>query len=863
MNKEKFRKQVQKELEKFNKEQVVNFAWRCAVRALPFLGSNGNFNFWNKEYRQRYIYSIFCALDINASHAASSTVSHSTADTLSRDASNALSYAASEAFSYAVYAAYDAADAAVNAVSYYSSYGASHGAVHPTVTSYAAYAASYACQAAAKNNMNLESIILRDLYNIQSRRGENQYRLTDLYGEIWGNFQKALDAEGCTYWEQLYKNFFDSGFVLDSKALSRRLNVPKEIQEQGAAAVANYLEKLEKGATRLNEARILILGDKGAGKTSIARRLNDPEAPMDTDDASTAGVNIMLWKLEHENINVRIWDFAGHIVTHAVHQFFLSERCLYIIVYDGRTEDRNRLVYWLNHMKNYGGDSKAIILVNKRDQYSVDIPINFLKEQYAIEGFYTFSIKDDKLYLEAFREKVRLYIESNPSWSRQVIPTNYFYVKNELESFFDKGDKEKGSEHITRDTFNKIAIKYGVKDIEELLEDLHFLGVSLWYKDMGEFNTLILNPEWISHGVYKIINWVNEEKKHSLNLNDFTTVFKEDEMRYPSKKHKFLFKLMMHYELAYETMDGKEIIIPHLLKEDRPKELPDFPVGESLMLRYKAEQPLPSNTVSRFIVRHNQQIKKANMNDLVWRYGVVLEDDSDCIALVREEDRSISVSVKGKDKTNYISVLRTTLNDIFNSYKSEKPELLYRIERFGQIPDELEAKDPLWLPDRKIINHHQREKPYYDDTTDQNISMAGVVYNYNIKAENIISRWQGHNIMKTTFNFRECNIGLQGNLNVLAQLLTEKDEKEEAKELENAASALEQIENCKSEEVKKKGIANRLKRLLDDLDNKESRLHKTVKGIRNGISIAQDIAKDYNNIAQWAGLPQVPTPFLK
>lgn len=51
----------------------------------------------------------------------------------------------------------------------------------------------------------------------------------------------------------------------------------------------------------------------------------------------------------------KVVNFAWHTVTHAVHQFFLSERCLYIMVYDGRTEERNRLVYWLNHMKNFGG----------------------------------------------------------------------------------------------------------------------------------------------------------------------------------------------------------------------------------------------------------------------------------------------------------------------------------------------------------------------------------------------------------------------------------------------------------------------------------------------------------------------------
>jgi S-adenosylmethionine/arginine decarboxylase-like enzyme len=46
----------------------------------------------------------------------------------------------------------------------------------------------------------------------------------------------------------------------------------------------------------------------------------------------------------------------------------------------------------------------------------------------------------------------------------------------------------------------------------------------------------------------------------------------------------------------------------------------------------------------------------------------------------------------------------------------------------------------------------------------------------------------------TTFNFYDCNIGLQGDLNELAQLLIETGKKQEAKELENVAKALEQLE---------------------------------------------------------------------
>jgi hypothetical protein len=114
-----------------------------------------------------------------------------------------------------------------------------------------------------------------------------------------------------------------------------------------------------------------------------------------------------------------------------------------------------------------------------------------------------------------------------------------------------------------------------------------------------------------------------------------------------------------------------------------------------------------------------------------------------------------------------------------------------------------------------------------------------------------------------TFNFKNCNLNLQSNLNDLAQLLTESGNKEEAKELTKTAKALEQAEEYKTkEEVQKKGIANRLQRLVNDLQDENSRLYRTVKGIKHGINIAQNIANGYNDIAQWVGLPQVPKPFL-
>ena len=315
---------------------------------------------------------------------------------------------------------------------------------------------------------------------------------------------------------------------------------------------------------------------------------------------------------------------------------------------------------------------------------------------------------------------------------------------------------------------------------------------------------------------------------------------------------------MKCYELAYETDEKKCLIIPHLLNEDQPAELPIFQIGESLMLRYKAEQPLPPDTISRFIVKHNEEIKKGKKeNSWVWRYGVVLHDGNDTIALIREENRTISVSVKGKNQTDYLDKLRKTLNGIFKSYKSKKPELQYRVQRFGEIRGDFENENALWLPDSRIYNHYINNRPYYDDSSGRDLPIQPVVKIYNITAENLIMDGQGNRIesVRNTFNFRNCNINLQGNLNDLASSLKNNGEIEEAKALEDAANALSEAEQCKTpEEVKKKGIVSKLKRIVEDLGNEKSELHKAVKRIKYGIEVAQKIAKGYNDIAQWVGL---------
>ena len=53
-----FEDQLKNKLQKMTEEQIVLFAWLCAVRALPFIGAKGNFNHWKQKDRQRHLYSL-------------------------------------------------------------------------------------------------------------------------------------------------------------------------------------------------------------------------------------------------------------------------------------------------------------------------------------------------------------------------------------------------------------------------------------------------------------------------------------------------------------------------------------------------------------------------------------------------------------------------------------------------------------------------------------------------------------------------------------------------------------------------------------------------------------------------------------
>ncbi|MBE9595057.1 MAG: 50S ribosome-binding GTPase, partial [Proteobacteria bacterium] len=101
---------------------------------------------------------------------------------------------------------------------------------------------------------------------------------------------------------------------------------PLDIANKGIEAIRSYFKSLEAERRALNEVKVLLVGDGGAGKTSLVKQLLGEE--FDKHEPKTHGINLRDWNAE--DIQVHFWDFGGQEIMHATHQFFLSKRSLYI-----------------------------------------------------------------------------------------------------------------------------------------------------------------------------------------------------------------------------------------------------------------------------------------------------------------------------------------------------------------------------------------------------------------------------------------------------------------------------------------------------------------------------------------------------
>ncbi|MDY6786291.1 MAG: COR domain-containing protein [Cyanobacteriota bacterium] len=447
---------------------------------------------------------------------------------------------------------------------------------------------------------------------------------------------------------------------------NRLTNLPPEIRRSDSATILNYYQQLLQTQQRkpLNEAKMLLVGQGSVGKTSLVKRLL--ENSFNPRENKTDGIKIKLWPIavDGKTIQLNVWDFGGQEIMHATHQFFLTKRSLYLLAIDARLgEEDNRIEYWLKMIQSFGDDSPIIIVGNKIDQHPLDLDRRGLQSKYpAIKAFVETSCETGD-GIEELKEVITREITKIEHLS-DLLPSSWFAIKKVLENL----DRD----YIPYNEYEALCEREKVSDEfsqQTLIGFLHDLGVVLNFSDDPRLeDTYVLNPEWVTNGVYKILN------DHQLIVEHKGILHKEmlsrilDPHDYPRKKHSFIIDMMRKFELCFEIETGSEFLIPDLLSKEEPY------TGEwDNSLAFEYHYPiLPSSIISRFIVRMRHCLHDKNY----WRSGVVLVyEENQALVKADREEKKISIRVAGPKRTRRI--LLTAIRVQFASIHKTIPGLTY------------------------------------------------------------------------------------------------------------------------------------------------------------------------------------------
>ena len=462
------------------------------------------------------------------------------------------------------------------------------------------------------------------------------------------------------------------------------LPIPPEVLAQTTTpnAIREYASGVQGPTRHLNQAKLLFVGEGSVGKTSLVKRL--VSGTFSEHERKTKGIEVTRWSVavDNDDILLNVWDFGGQEIMHATHQFFLTKRSLYVLVLDARQgEEQNRIEYWLKLIQGFSDGSPVVVVGNKCEDSALDIDSRGLSAKYPnILAILATSCKTGAGIPE-IANVLADAIDQMPH-VRDLLPEAYFDVKSDLEAL--------DADYLSYSSYEQLCARRGVttQSSQELLVGfLHDLGTVLCFRDDPRLSdTNILNPEWVTGGVYRLLNsHLAAQRKGLLRWDDVDAIL--DGSDYPPNRRAFIVDMMKRFELCFES-DGI-YLVPDLLTKEEP-DTGEWEGGLDFEVQYDV---LPSSVLSRLIVRMHDSISRGT----VWRTGLVVTMDRNR-ALVRadREDGVIRITVVGPmtGRRGVLAAIRSELQRIGRTIPGLTAEERVPIPGYPGI----------WVPYRHLID---------------------------------------------------------------------------------------------------------------------------------------------------------------
>ncbi|KAL1767452.1 leucine-rich repeat serine serine/threonine-protein kinase 2 [Sigmodon hispidus] len=439
-----------------------------------------------------------------------------------------------------------------------------------------------------------------------------------------------------------------------------------------AKDIIRFLQQRLKKAVPYNRMKLMIVGNTGSGKTTLLQQLMKMKKSDLGMQSATVGIDVRDWPIQirgkrKKDLVLNVWDFAGREEFYSTHPHFMTQRALYLAVYDlskGQAEV-DAMKPWLFNIKARASSSPVILVgthldVSDEKQRKACIS-KITKELLNKRGFPT--IRDyhfvnateesdalAKLRKTIINESLNFKIRDQPVVG-QLIPDCYV----ELEKMILSERKAVPVEFpvINRKHLLQLVKEHQLQlDENELPHAVHFLnesGVLLHFQDpaLQLSDLYFVEPKWLCKVMAQILTVKVEGcMKHPKGI-----ISRRDVEKFLSKKKRFPKNYMMQYFKLLEKFQialpiGEEyLLVPSSLSDHRPViELPHCENSEIIIRLY--EMPyFPMGFWSRLINRLLEispfmlsgRERALRPNRMYWRQGIYLNWSPEAYCLVGSE----------------------------------------------------------------------------------------------------------------------------------------------------------------------------------------------------------------------------------
>jgi internalin A len=413
----------------------------------------------------------------------------------------------------------------------------------------------------------------------------------------------------------------------------------------------------------LHEAKLLIVGEGEAGKTTLAEKLQNLDFEVQPGSDSTEGIDVIRWEFAQTDgvpFRTNIWDFGGQAIYHQTHQFFLTERSLYLLVVDDRRENPN-FYYWLNVIRVLTDNSPVLIIQNEKNNNKCNVNEGELRKEFDnLEKFFPLNLASDSDKLENLQKYIQHRITQLPQ-VREYWLKSWVRIRHVLENY------AQNQNYISLEEYKTLCRANGITEVAEMLQiskALHELGICLHFQQGILKHQIILKPEWVTNAIYKVVK--NDEIV--ANNGCFTTenlqmLWSDDEY---AEVQDELLALMQKFYLCYPLIGLSGTYIAPQILPIEPPDYSNIDFTDSLTLTYRYEF-MPKGLIAPFIVGMYRLITRDQR--LVWRTGVILTDDNAQAEIIESYyNREIQIRVTGFQKKSLLDRIRQKIWEIHASY---------------------------------------------------------------------------------------------------------------------------------------------------------------------------------------------------